>query len=226
VRCWTTSLAAELPATPARPTTHRSMSDVEHFALIVLITAAAGRGLGALQPGQRTYPGPRTGHLPVGPGDRLRRRAGTRSGVGHQRPAGGDGGACGDPVRRWDAHRLAAVPPAAGAVVWVGVAGTFVTAEALAVLAHVLFGWTGEPRCCWAPRWPYRPGGGVLGAWPSRGRRSQRNHPGGRGRRQRPGRHRAHGQPVDRQPAAQPWGGWRASPVSSCYSWRSAGWSG
>ena len=29
---------------------------------------------------------------------------------------------------------------AAGAVVWVGVAGTFVTAAALAVLAHVLFG--------------------------------------------------------------------------------------
>jgi potassium/hydrogen antiporter len=34
------------------------MSEVERFALIVLITAGCGRGRGAVQPGQRTYPGP------------------------------------------------------------------------------------------------------------------------------------------------------------------------
>jgi potassium/hydrogen antiporter len=42
---------------------------------------------------------------------------------------------------------------AAASVVWVGIAGTFVTAAALAVLVHALFDLTGGRHCCWAPRW-------------------------------------------------------------------------
>jgi Sodium/hydrogen exchanger family len=69
---------------------------------------------------------------------------------------------------------------AAGPVVWVGVAGTFVTAAALATLAHILFGleWRGR-RCCWARRWPpptRRRCSRCSGAARSR---PQRHHPGG-----------------------------------------------
>jgi potassium/hydrogen antiporter len=116
------------------------MSDVERFALIELITAGCGRGRGAVQPGQRTHPGPPTSHLPAGRRRRLRR---------HPRPRAGSV----TTVQRVVTVALAVIlvdggiqigwrqfRQAAGAVVWVGVAGTFVTAAALATLAHILFG--------------------------------------------------------------------------------------
>ena len=61
---------------------------------------------------------------------------------------------------------------AAGPVLWVGVAGTFVTAAALAVLAMCCSAWSGGRRCWSARRWPHRPGGGVLGAGPPGDRRA------------------------------------------------------
>jgi potassium/hydrogen antiporter len=129
------------------------MSEVEHFSLIVLITAGCGRGRGAVQPGQRTHPGP--------PPAIFLLAAAVASDV---IPALGrvsvttvqqvvtvalavilfDGGM----QIGWRRFRAAAGP-----VVWVGVAGTFVTAAALATLAHILFRleWRGR-RCCWARR--------------------------------------------------------------------------
>ena len=164
MRCWTTSLAAEL----LRPPAHRSMSEVERFALIVLITAGCGRGRGAVQPGQRTYPGPPTGDLPAGRRRRLRRHPRPRAGVGHHRPAGGDGGPCGHLVRRRDADRLAAVPRGR----WSGSVSPAPSSPPRR--------WRHWPISCSA--WsggggvaaghgagPHRPGGGVLGARAPRG---------------------------------------------------------
>jgi potassium/hydrogen antiporter len=76
-------------------------------------------------------------------------------------------------------------------VVWVGVAGTFVTAAALAVLAHVLIGmdwWVALLLgTALAPTDPAV----VFSVLGRRGDRwSQRHHPGRRVRRQRPSRHR------------------------------------
>jgi NhaP-type Na+/H+ or K+/H+ antiporter len=44
--------------------------------------------------------------------------------------------------------------PAATATAWIGVAGTLLTAAAMALCAHLLLAWTGGWHCCWAPRWP------------------------------------------------------------------------
>ena len=43
--------------------------------------------------------------------------------------------------------------PAAAAIIWLGVAGTLVTAAAVAAAAHFCSRSAGVPRCCWARRW-------------------------------------------------------------------------
>src|SRR5512132_3082291 len=90
---------------------------------------------------------------------------------------------------------------AAGPVLWVGVAGTFVTAAALATLAHVLFGleWraallVGTALAPTDPAVVFS----VLGRREVAGRSG--DHPGRRVRRQRPGRDRPDGQPAGRRP--------------------------
>ena len=88
----------------------------------------------------------------------------------------------------------------AGAIAWVGVAGTFVTAGALAVAGHALFGFDWQLALLDRHRAvPDRPGGGLLGARPPGDRGPQRHHPGGGVGRQRPGRHRAHGRAARRR---------------------------
>ena len=76
---------------------------------------------------------------------------------------------------------------------WIGVAGTLVTAGAASpLLAHLVFGFDWRPALLLgAALAPDRPGRGLLGAGPPRDRRPLRHPARGRVRRQRPGRHRA-----------------------------------
>ena len=98
-----------------------------------------------------------------------------------------------DPLRRRHAHRAGAASARSPArVVWLGVAGTFVTAGALAVARPRAL----RLRLARRPARRHRaradrPRRRLLGARPPRGRRAHRHPARGRVRRQRPGRHRA-----------------------------------
>jgi hypothetical protein len=161
VRCWTTSLAAELLRTPARP-------QVDERGRALRADRADHRGLRSwprcCPTGSANVSGSPTGDLPAG----LRRHPRPRAGVGHHRPAGGDGGPCGHLVRRRDADRLAAVPRGR----WSGSVSPAPSSPPRR--------WRHWPISCSA--WsggggvaaghgagPHRPGGGVLGARAPRG---------------------------------------------------------
>ena len=110
----------------------------------------------------------------------------------------------------------------AGAILWIGLAGTAVTAAAVAVVMHLVFGFDVADRA--ADRRalsPDRSGRGVLGARPPRDRRPVGNHPRGGVRSERPGRHRADGRDPGRH--GQRLGGRRrAASGSSRCRWPSA----
>ena len=118
---------------------------------------------------------------------------------------------------------------------WLGVAGTFVTAGVLAVLAHALFDFDWRAAAARRHRArPDRPGRRLLGARSPRGGRADRHPARGRVRRERPGRHRVDARDPGHQrrrlgrrhPRGRPsswcrW--WWASPSESPAAWACAG---
>ena len=90
---------------------------------------------------------------------------------------------------------LARLRPNLGGVVWLGTAGTVVTAAALMLLAHGCSTSAGGRAADGRRNRAHRSGGRVLGVGQPRDRGPGRHAAGGRVRRERSGRHRADGQP-------------------------------